>query len=194
MVEPIAFTLAALALLATPGPTNTLLATSGAAAGFKRSLHLVIAEITGYMISISALALVIGPLVHASHALDMALRVACGAYLLYAAWRLWREGAAALTSGEPVKFRRVLVATLVNPKGIVFAFVIVPHLSEGAPALAAPYMAALAGLIAIAGGAWIALGAAVRTGAAVDSGLARRAGALVLCLFAVLVSGSAFTA
>jgi threonine/homoserine/homoserine lactone efflux protein len=194
MIDPISFILAALALLATPGPTNTLLATSGAAAGFKRSLPLILAEITGYMISISVLALVIGPLVRASHELNIALRVACGAYLLYGAWRLWREGAAPLTSGAPVKFGRVLTATLLNPKGIVFAFVIVPHYAEGAPALAAPYMAALACLIAIAGGGWIALGAAIRSGASLDSGFARRAGALVLCVFAVIVSGSALGA
>lgn len=194
MIEPLAFILAALALLATPGPTNTLLATSGAAAGFKRSLPLIAAEITGYMISISVLALVIGPLVRASHDLNVALRIACGVYLLYAAWRLWREGAAALTSGTPVKFRRVLTATLLNPKGIVFAFVIVPHYAQGEPALAAPYMAGLAALIAIAGSGWIALGAGIRAGASLDSGLARRAGALVLCVFALLVSGSALTA
>ena len=191
MEEPLAFVLAALALLATPGPTNTLLATSGAAAGFQRSLHLIVAEITGYMISISVLALVIGPLVRASHALDVGLRVACGVYLLYTAWRLWREGAVALSSSEPVQFWRVLVATLLNPKGIVFAFVIVPHFAEGAPALAAPYMAGLAGLIAAAGGGWIGLGAAVRSGAALQGGLARRAGALVLGVFALLISGSA---
>jgi len=193
VIDPLAFILAAFALLATPGPTNTLLATSGAAAGFKRSLPLIIAEIVGYMVSISVLALVVGPLVHGSHALGVALRVACGIYLLYAAWRLWREGAAALASDAPVKFRRVLVATLLNPKGIVFAFVIVPHYAVGAPALAAPYMAGLAALIAVAGGGWVALGAGIRAGASLDSGLARRAGALVLCVFALLVSGSAFT-
>jgi threonine/homoserine/homoserine lactone efflux protein len=195
VTEPIAFALAVLALLATPGPTNTLLATSGAAAGFQRSLHLIAAEFTGYFTSIAALALVIAPLVRESHALDIALRIACGAYLLYAAWRLWQEGAAVISSGEPVKFRRVLVATLLNPKAIVFTFVIVPHLSDHRFAEALPYLGALGALIAVVGGAWIGVGAAVRAGvfAGGDRGYARRAGALVLCVFAVLVSGSALT-
>lgn len=194
MTEPLAFIFAAFALLATPGPTNTLLATSGAAAGFARSFHLVAAEIVGYMLSISALALVIGPLLRASHELDIALRVACGGYLLYAAWRLWREGARAVENTEPVPYQRVFVATLLNPKGIVFAFIIVPHYAEGAPASAAPYMAALAALIAIVGGGWVVLGAAIRSGASLDSGVARRAGALVLCLFAAVISSSALAA
>lgn len=196
MTDPITFALAVLALLATPGPTNTLLATSGAAAGFKRSLPLIAAEMLGYMISITLLALVIGPFVRASHELSIALRILCALFLFYSAWKLWQEGAAAITSDHPVSFRRVLMATGLNPKGIVFAFVIVPYLSHGQVAPALPYMGALLGFIAVVGSAWIAGGAALRAGASatIGTGLARRAGALVLCVFATIITGSTFTA
>lgn len=195
MTDPIAFSLAALALLAAPGPTNTLLAVSGAAAGFWRSLHLVVAAVAGYLISTGALALVVGPLANSSRELDLVLRVACAVFLLYAAWRLWREGGASMFSDAPVKFRRVLTATSLNPKAIVFAYVIVPHLSDGAIAPAAPYLAALACLAAVVTAGWLAGGSMARAGAggALSQGWARRAGALVLCLFAVLISGSAFS-
>jgi len=192
LTDPIAFALAVLALLATPGPTNTLLAISGAAAGFQRSLPLIGAQIIGYGISITALALVIGPIVRASHELDIALRILCALFLFYSAWKLWQEGAVATTRDQPVSFRRVLIATALNPKCIVFAFVIVPYLSQGQLASAAPYMGALLGFTVIVGGAWIAGGAALRAGAS-GSGLARRAGAVVLCLFAAMITGSAFT-
>lgn len=184
-----------LALLATPGPTNTLLATSGAAAGFSRSAPLVLAEMIGYAISITLLALVIGPFVRASHELSIALRVLCALFLFYSAWKLWHEGAAAITGDKPVSFRRVLIATALNPKGIVFAFVIVPYLSDGEVMPALPYMAALMSCIAVVGGVWIAGGAALRAGAGArwGSGLARRAGAVVLCVFAAMITGSAFT-
>lgn len=196
LTEPVAFSLAAFALLATPGPTNTLLATSGAAAGYKRSAHLVVAEVLGYAVSITLLALVLGPAVRASHELNVALRIVCAAFLFYSAWNLWREGAASVSSDAPVSFRRVLIATVLNPKGIVFAFVIMPYLAYGAPAAAMPYFGGLAVLIAIVGSAWIAGGAMLRAGAnaALSGGWARRAGALVLCVFATVVTGSAFTA
>jgi threonine/homoserine/homoserine lactone efflux protein len=195
LADPATFALAVLALLATPGPTNTLLATSGAAAGFQRSFHLVVAEMAGYMISITTLALVIGPIVRESHDLSVALRIACAAFLFYSAWKLWREGAAAITSDKPVSFRRVLIATALNPKGIVFAFVIVPHLANGQLSQALPYMAALLAMIGLVGGAWIAGGATLRagTGAALSGGIARRAGALTLCVFAAVITGSTFT-
>lgn len=196
MTDPFTFVVAVLALLATPGPTNTLLATSGAAAGFARSAPLVAAEMLGYAISITLLALVIGPFVRASHELNIALRIVCAAFLFYSAWKLWQEGAAAIAGDQPVSFRRVLIATALNPKGIAFAFVIVPYLSHGQVMRALPYMAALMVCIAIVGSAWIGGGAALRAGAGASwgSGLARRTGAVVLCVFAAMVTGSAFSA
>jgi threonine/homoserine/homoserine lactone efflux protein len=193
MTDPVAFALAALALLATPGPTNTLLATSGAAAGFWGSLRLVAAESIGYAFAIAVLALVIGPVVNTSQVLGIALRLACGIFLLYAAWRLWREGAAVLTSAAPVSFRRVLFATALNPKAAVFAFVIVPYLPAGDARAAMPFLAALFVMIAFVGSAWITVGAALRVsgGPFLTAGVARRGGAVVLCAFAALITGSA---
>jgi threonine/homoserine/homoserine lactone efflux protein len=89
MTEPIAFILAVLGLLATPGPTNTLLAASGAAVGVRRSLHLIPAEVSGYLCSILALALLLGPIAQNWPLFGSALRVCCGMWLAFLAWRHW---------------------------------------------------------------------------------------------------------
>ncbi len=192
MTDPIAFVLASLALLATPGPTNTLLATSGATAGFVRSLKLILAEQAGYAISILALALVVLPLMDGGPAVSIGLRLACGVYLVWSAWHLWREGSSQLASTEPVSFRRVFVTTLLNPKGIIFALAIVPHLGQRRIVEAAPYLLGLSALIIGVACCWIATGAAIRAGSAgrIDPGLIRRTGAAVLAIFGVLLSVS----
>ena len=55
MQDPFLFAAAVLAILWTPGPTNTLLATAGATRGFRHSLPLIPAEAAGYAISILVL-------------------------------------------------------------------------------------------------------------------------------------------
>ncbi len=187
MSDPILFALASLGLLAMPGPTNTLLATSGAAAGFRRSLPLVGAGMLGYLISILTLTLAVAPITNGAQGAERVLQAACAAYLLYAAWKLWRTRAEAIAA--PESFRRVLIATALNPKALVFAFVILPFLRDGAVVAAAPYVAAFLVMVALTGAAWIAIGAIFHAnGAGV---WARGAGAVVLCLFAFLLLASA---
>lgn len=195
MVDPIGFILAALTLLATPGPTNTLLAMSGAAAGLRPSLRLLGAELGGYMISILILGVVLGALVKDNPAVGITLKAICAAYLIYLAIRLWREGSSALVSSEPVKFRRVFATTLLNPKAVIFAFLIVPHLAAGRPVQALPYLAGLSALIFVVGGSWIALGAALRVGSGdfEIGGWIRRVGAGALVVFAAVLGTSAWS-
>ena len=66
MEDPLLFSLAVLTILGTPGPTNTLLATSGGAVGVKASLPLVPAEAAGYLIAIVAIGLALGAVVSAA--------------------------------------------------------------------------------------------------------------------------------
>lgn len=187
------FLLAALALLASPGPTNTLLAASGAAAGFVRSLKLLLAESAGYAIAIGVVALVIGPAVAGSPLAGAILKLVASAWLIWSAWHLWQEGSNTLTRAEPVKFLRVFVTTFLNPKAIVFALVIVPYLKEGRVAEALPYLGALLLLIACVAVCWIATGAAIRASQVAGAGVVRKIGAAALALFGVLLSGSVLT-
>ncbi|UWU86187.1 hypothetical protein N2605_06970 [Bradyrhizobium yuanmingense] len=77
-------------LLAVPGPTNTLLATSGAGAGISRSLHLLAAELCGYLLAIAVLRLALGPVISDIPIAALLLRVAVTIYILCLAVMLWR--------------------------------------------------------------------------------------------------------
>lgn len=184
MTDPLLFALAVLALLATPGPTNTLLATAGAASGLRRALPLIPAETAGYLISISAIGYLLGPIVAASPTFGLALRLAVGAYLLHVAWQLW-HGAGAAGAAGVVTPGRVFLTTLLNPKAIVFALGIVPL---GAPG-GWVYLLAFAGFTGSVALGWI--GAGVLMGraatAAGRSGLVPRVGAAAVSAFAVLL-------
>jgi threonine/homoserine/homoserine lactone efflux protein len=192
MTDTIAFLFACAAVLFVPGPTNTLLATSGATGGLRRSLLLPLAELSGYTIAIWTLALVVAPLVHASPIISIALRLACGAYLIWSAVDLWREGSNALTKSEPVSFHRVFVTTLLNPKAVLFALVIIPYLGERKFVAAIPYLIGHGVLTIAASLSWISFGALVGAGAKtrINAGVIRKTGASVLGLLGVLLSSS----
>lgn len=185
MTDPLLFALAVLAILATPGPTNTLLATAGAASGLRRALPLVPAEAAGYLIAISVIGLALGPVVAASPALGLGLRLMVGLYLLHVAWKLWRGAGAAAAGAAIVTPARVFLTTLLNPKAIVFALGVVPF---GAPTWPV-YLAAFAGLTATVALGWIGIGALIgrASGAAGRPGLVPRLGAAVVSAFAVML-------
>ncbi|MBR0839881.1 LysE family transporter [Bradyrhizobium liaoningense] len=150
-------------LLALPGPTNTLLATSGAGTGILRSLHLLAAELCGYLLAIALLRLALGPIVSDIPIAALVLRVAVTIYILCLAVMLWRFRSRQLRGGAPVMFGHVLLTTLLNPKAMVFAFLLLP-LQAGLFELL-PWLAVIALQIVAAGAAWVTLGATLGRGA-----------------------------
>jgi threonine/homoserine/homoserine lactone efflux protein len=149
----------ALALLLSPGPTNTLLMYSGAAAGIRRSLSLVAAELCGYSGSIALLVLGLGPIVRKYPIFGVSLRIVAAAYLVAVAVHLWTSRPISGRKSEPLEWRKVFIATLFNPKAVLFAFVVIPHLFDAPLKAAIPYLLMLSALIVFAGALWILLGA-----------------------------------
>ncbi|MFO1070517.1 MAG: LysE family transporter [Geminicoccaceae bacterium] len=187
MEDPLLFALAVLAVLGTPGPSNTLLATAGATAGLRRSLPLIAAEMAGYSLAILVLGLGLGPVAMAVPLLAAALRVLVGLYLLVLAWRLWRRGGADLATDALVTPRQVFVTTALNPKAIVFALGIIPF--AAGPGVWPPYMLGFLLLLVPVAAAWIAAGALLggAAGRLRWSAAVPRAGAVAIGGFAVLL-------
>lgn len=185
MTNPVLFALTVLALLATPGPTNTLLATVGASTGFRASLPLVPAETAAYLISISLIFYLLGPVVASSPVFGLVLKLVVAAYLLHTAWRLWHGAASASAGVQLITARKVFVTTLLNPKAIVFALGIVPL--EAANGWL--YLVAFALLTAGVALCWIGFGAMMGKAAKTTghNALVPRIGAAAVSTFAVVL-------
>src|SRR5580693_3457866 len=165
-----AFSIALLAVgiivvLITPGPTNTLLAAAGLRQGVRRSLPLIAAELAGYLLSISVWGHFLAQAAHALPWLPSLLRVAAGVYIAYLAVDMWRA-AVALPDSTPRAsgLRTLFVATLLNPKGLLFAGTIFPAVAFTHVPAYAIAMLMFAGLLVPIALAWIAFGAALGSG------------------------------
>ena len=180
MLDPMLFALAVLVILGTPGPTNTLLATGGAAMGWRRAWRLIPAEMAGYTIAILVLGLLLGPVIAAQPWLARGMRLAVAAFLLALAWKLWRRGMGGAAAGAAVTPGQVFLTTLLNPKAIVLALGVVPF--GQAPVW--PYLLGFLAILAPVASAWVLFGALLgRAGGA----WVPRLGAVVIAGFALLL-------
>jgi threonine/homoserine/homoserine lactone efflux protein len=192
VTNPFLFALTVATILAMPGPTNTLLATGGATVGMRRALPLALAEVLGYGIAILAVGLLLQPLLEHWPRLAQVLRVMVSIYLFYLASMLLRDAQRnpdTRTGNGPITPRRVFIATLLNPKALVFAIDVIPF---KAPHVT-PYLLGFVAILAPLSIGWIAVGAAFGK-AAGRSGRERlisRAGAGAISVFGVLLMISA---
>ncbi len=185
-----AFIAAVLALLLTPGPTNTLLAVGGASAGFRRSLPLILAEASGYLLTITPLVTFAGPYLAAHPLAASAIKLCSAVWVLLLAIRLWTTPpATAGTSPSLVTFRQVFITTVLNPKALIFGLVLVPH---GTLANVVPWLGLFVILVVSAASIWLSAGAAILYRRR-DSGfppLLSRIAASVMLVFATSLAGS----
>lgn len=182
MSDLLPFALAALLVLMTPGPTNTLLAASGAAVGWRAAAALPLAEAAGYAMAIGGF-LLVGRLLDGA-GLPL-LKAIAAAWLFYSALRLWREPVLSGAINRRVALRRIFITTLLNPKAMLVAVVLIPAMAHDRP------LAALLTYLAIsvfAGCCWVAGGSLLPVRFAP---YAYRAAALVLGFFCVVAASSA---
>lgn len=199
VMTPAEYTIALLALLASPGPTNTLLFVVGAERGLGRAAPLIALVIAAYTATVLPLALAGGALLDRWPMGRPLLMLASAAWVLVLAIRLWRTERPAPMQDErhdgaptAVTGIAVTVTTLLNPKALVIGLVLLP--STGIT----PAAAATLGLIASGASLlWIAAGTVVAgrtpaTGGGVT--VVRRVSALWLAVLATLLIARAATA
>lgn len=114
-------------ILLTPGPTNTLLASSGIQVGMRKSIQLIPAEAFGYIIAITFWGILIGKIAVYLPVLPQILKLFSAAYILYLAIKLWRTAEVTENLDQvSIRARELFLATLLNPKALLFASAIFP--------------------------------------------------------------------
>lgn len=116
-------------ILLTPGPTNTLLASSGIQVGIRKSIQLIPAEAFGYLVAITFWGVLIGKISTHFPALPQILKLFSAAYILYLAIKLWRTAEVSDDLNQiSIRARELFLATLLNPKALLFASAIFPSI------------------------------------------------------------------
>jgi len=184
------FVPAILALLFTPGPTNTLLTVGAAARGWRASLPLLLGELCGYLAIVIPLTTVVAPLFNEHPPLATGLRVLAACWVLFLAIRLWRVSAAKAPEGltSAVTVRQVFLTTMLNPKAPIIALAIMP---TGNPMEIALALSLFSLLVLCAGASFLALGSIAGRAPVVSPRLVYRVAAIFLVVFSVGLAGSA---
>ncbi len=180
------FIFAIWALLLTPGPTNTLLALSGAGVGLKRSLPLIPAEVAAYLLVTVPLAVAGAELLAQWPEMARLVKFAAAAWVAFLAVKLWRVNTSGAVAGT-VTPRRIFVTTLLNPKALIIGITLLPQQNLNVFSLHVALFAA--SIIAVAS-IWAAGGAMLRRGkdASLPPVLRRAAACWLGILAAALVS------
>jgi threonine/homoserine/homoserine lactone efflux protein len=158
MMSTLELALAVLALLLTPGPTNSLMLLAGAERGLSRASRLIPAELAGYFLTVVPLALAGTTVLANHHGLRTTVTLAAAAWVAVLAVRLWRLPEAG-PEGHSVDARALLVTTALNPKGLIFGLVLLPS-----PDRLSLNLMLFGGLVVLVAVLWASFGAILRKG------------------------------
>jgi threonine/homoserine/homoserine lactone efflux protein len=146
-------------ILASPGPTNTLLASSGVQSGIAKSVRLIPAAMLGYGIAVSLWGYLVAVAAGTAPWLIPVIKILSAAFILFLAVRLWLSAAKQLEFGESaVTPASMFVATLLNPKAILLASTVFPATTWSSPGPYAANISAFLALVLASGILWISLG------------------------------------
>lgn len=172
-----------IALLLSPGPTNTLLALGAAERGFRAGLGYAPAALLAYLIVVTPLATIAGNLLTAFPTIAFLVKALAAAWVFWLAVKLWLPDTGV---ARVVTAREIFVTTLLNPKGLVIGLALTP---QGDLVDVLPYLAGLAVTVLAASVAWISFGALAIGGTGwLAPRTMRRAGAVALATFSLILT------
>ncbi|MGU8080136.1 LysE family translocator [Burkholderia pyrrocinia] len=173
-------------VLATPGPTNTLLLSSGIKVGFRQSSPLLVAEALGYGFAISLWGFFLATFAATRPWLYDVLKLGSSAYICYLALQLWKSPRFEDIQSDAIGFRDMFVATTMNPKALLFATAIFPPQAFVSVPFYLCSIAVFTALAVTIGSMWLTIGGVLtaRRSLATHTGTLLRGASVVLLMFA----------
>lgn len=107
-----------------------MLASSGIQVGIRKSFRLIPAEALGYLISITLWGALIGTVSTHLPLLPTILKLFSAGYIIFLAIKLWRTAKVEQSFNQPtIRASELFLATLLNPKALLFASAIFPAIA-----------------------------------------------------------------
>ncbi|VWC70375.1 LysE family protein [Burkholderia lata] len=115
-------------VLLVPGPTNTLLLSAGLKLNLRGACRLVAAEASGYVIAIAVWGFFLWSLAIEYPWIVGCVKLISSMFICYLAVKMWFKGGdLGAADSAPLGFRGLFVATLMNPKALLFSSAIFPE-------------------------------------------------------------------
>jgi threonine/homoserine/homoserine lactone efflux protein len=129
----------------TPGPNNFMLLASGVNYGFRRTVPHMLGISAGFASLLLAVGAGLGAVLMAYPPLELTLKIAAVAYLLYLAWRIAMSRSLSVKADKaarPMRFHEAAAFQWVNPKAWVMAVTAMAvYASPQVPFLSVPLVA-----------------------------------------------------
>ncbi|HCA5150968.1 LysE family translocator [Acinetobacter baumannii] len=183
-------------ILLTPGPTNTLLASSGIESGIPKSLKLIPAEALGYLIAISTWGIIIDSIASTFPIVPPIMKLLSATYIIFLALKLWKTSTTDADMNQPsITVKALFCATLLNPKALLFASAIFPASSWTSLHNYLVHMGTFLSLIIPIATFWIFIGSVLVSNRVswLNQKTLKRTASLVLVSFSIPLSYSALT-
>lgn len=162
-IDDWSFLLVVITILLTPGPTNTLLAASGASSGWRASRTLIPMESLGYLVATTLWGVLLRRHLAEHPMLLNAIKLVSAIYIAKLGLDLFRGAMIQPDNRQlpPIGGRQLFLATLLNPKAAIFALAIFPLATWGSLITYAAVQGSFIASVIVIGTLWIVFGAAL---------------------------------
>ncbi|KOY60658.1 hypothetical protein AM629_18115 [Photorhabdus heterorhabditis] len=144
-------------LLIMPGPTNTLILSSGLIVGWKKSQKLIITEMLGYFISVSILGFTLTFVNLYIPWITVLLKILSAIYIALLSIKVWKFSLSIDYSNE-INAKEIFITTLLSPKAFVLASYVIPSYAFELPIIYSSSMVILLSTIYPVSCLWVLLG------------------------------------